>query len=77
VPSPINIRSFFKINGNIGKRIFSNRTQHSLVEGRIKTLEDVASIVVGNNNGVPILVSDVARVEIGALTRYGAVVKIQ
>lgn len=42
-------------------------------EGRIKTLEDVASIVVGNNNGVPILVSDVARVEIGALTRYGAV----
>jgi len=42
-------------------------------EGRIKNLEDVASIVVGNNNGVPILVSDVARVEIGALTRYGAV----
>ncbi len=42
-------------------------------EGRIKNLADVASIVVGNNNGVPILVSDVARVEIGALTRYGAV----
>lgn len=42
-------------------------------EGRIKTLDDVASIVVGNTRGVPILVSDVARVEIGALTRYGAV----
>ena len=42
-------------------------------EGRIKTLADVASIVVGNAGGVPILVSDVARVEMGALTRYGAV----
>ncbi len=43
------------------------------VEGRIKTLNDVASIVVGNSHGVPILVSDVARVEIGEITRYGAV----
>ncbi len=42
-------------------------------EGRIKTLADVASIVVGNTHGVPILVSDVARVEISSLTRYGAV----
>jgi len=42
-------------------------------EGRIKTLQDVAAIVVGNSNGVPILVSDIARVELGALTRYGAV----
>lgn len=42
-------------------------------EGRIKTLSDVAAIVVGNTGGVPILVSDVARVEMGALTRYGAV----
>ncbi len=42
-------------------------------EGRIKTLADVASIVIGRNAGIPILVSDVARVEIGALTRYGAV----
>jgi len=42
-------------------------------DGRIHNLQDVRSIVVGNNGGVPILVSDVARVEIGALTRYGAV----
>jgi len=42
-------------------------------EGRIRTLDDVRSIVVGNTRGVPILISDVARVEIGALTRYGAV----
>ena len=42
-------------------------------EGRIKTLEDVKAIVVDNRGGSPVLVSDVARVEIGALTRYGAV----
>ncbi len=42
-------------------------------EGRIKTLEDVATIVVGNSHGAPILVSDIAEVKIGALTRYGAV----
>ncbi len=42
-------------------------------EGRIKTLNDVSTIVVGNMAGTPILVSDIAEVKIGALTRYGAV----
>ncbi len=42
-------------------------------EGRIKTLNDVANTVVGNMGGTPILVSDIAEVKIGALTRYGAV----
>jgi len=44
-------------------------------EGRIKTLDDIGSIVVDNNNGIPITVADVADVKIGALTRYGAVSK--
>jgi cobalt-zinc-cadmium resistance protein CzcA len=44
-------------------------------EGRIKTLDDVAAIVVDNKNGAPIKVSDVADIQIGALTRYGAVSK--
>ncbi len=42
-------------------------------EGRIKTLADVAAIVVGNSRGIPIMVSDVAGVKLGSLTRYGAV----
>ncbi len=42
-------------------------------EGRIKTLSDVNTIVVGNMARTPILVSDIATVKIGALTRYGAV----
>ncbi len=44
-------------------------------EGRIKNLDDVKNIVVDNKNGIPITVADVADVNIGALTRYGAVSK--
>lgn len=42
-------------------------------EGRIKTLADVSAIVVGNSHGIPIMVSDIAEVKLGSLTRYGAV----
>jgi len=45
------------------------------VEGRIRTLDDVAAIVVDNKDGAPIKVGDVADIRIGALTRYGAVSK--
>lgn len=44
-------------------------------EGRIKTLEDVQTIVIDNSQGLPITVGDVADVSIEALTRYGAVSK--
>jgi len=42
-------------------------------EGRITQLEDVRTIVVAQRQGIPITVSDVAEVRVGALTRYGAV----
>jgi heavy metal efflux system protein len=45
------------------------------VEGAIKTLDDVRAIVVGNRGGIPVRVGDVATVQIGSLTRYGAVTK--
>jgi cobalt-zinc-cadmium resistance protein CzcA len=44
-------------------------------EGRIKNIDDVRNIVVDNKNGTPITVADVAEVQIGAITRYGAVSK--
>ncbi|MDD1608797.1 MAG: CusA/CzcA family heavy metal efflux RND transporter, partial [Methylococcaceae bacterium] len=44
-------------------------------EGRIKNLDDVKTIVIDNKNGIPITVADVAEVNIGAITRYGAVSK--
>ncbi len=42
-------------------------------EGRIKTLDDIRAIVVANIDAVPVRIGDIARVEIGSLTRYGAV----
>lgn len=43
------------------------------VEGAVQTLEDLASIVIKNVDGVPVRVGDVSDVRIGSLTRYGGV----
>jgi cobalt-zinc-cadmium resistance protein CzcA len=45
------------------------------VEGAVKSLDDVAQIVVKLVDGVPVRVSDIAQVRIGSLTRYGAVTR--
>ena len=42
-------------------------------EGRIETLEDLKRVVVRSTNRIPISVADVAEVQIGSITRYGAV----
>jgi cobalt-zinc-cadmium resistance protein CzcA len=42
-------------------------------EGRIQNIEDLGGIVVAVRDGLPIRVADVATVQIGAITRYGAV----
>jgi cobalt-zinc-cadmium resistance protein CzcA len=43
------------------------------VEGAVKTLEELAGIVVKNVAGVPVRVADVAQVRLGSFTRYGGV----
>jgi cobalt-zinc-cadmium resistance protein CzcA len=43
------------------------------IEGSIRSVEDIRAIVVDTRDGVPIRVNDVARVQVGSLTRYGAV----
>jgi len=43
------------------------------IEGSIRSIDDIHAIVVDTRDGIPIRVKDVARVKIGALTRYGAV----
>jgi cobalt-zinc-cadmium resistance protein CzcA len=42
-------------------------------EGRIERLEDLRRIVVAVREGIPVLVGDVANVQLGTITRYGAV----
>ena len=39
--------------------------------GLIRDLDDIRNTVLGSNNGVPVLVSDVARVEVGNVPRLG------
>ncbi len=40
--------------------------------GLVKTLDDVRKIVIKNNNGIPILIRNVANVQFGHALRYGA-----
>ncbi len=43
--------------------------------GMINSMEDIEKIVIKNENGIPILVRDVAEVKIGSAIRYGATTK--
>ena len=43
------------------------------IEGAVKSLDDLAAIVVKKVGGVPVRVADVARVRMSSLTRYGGV----
>lgn len=43
--------------------------------GQVKTLDDIRRIVVKNTNGAPILIRDIATVQFGSATRYGAVTR--
>jgi cobalt-zinc-cadmium resistance protein CzcA len=45
------------------------------VEGAIRSLDDLRAVVVSNKGGAVVRVGDVAAVNIGSLTRYGAVSK--
>jgi len=43
--------------------------------GQVKNLDDIRKIVVKNLNGSPVLIRDVAIVQFGSATRYGAVTR--
>jgi cobalt-zinc-cadmium resistance protein CzcA len=42
-------------------------------DGEITSVSDIENIVVENNNGVPILIKDVAKVQFGTANRFGAI----
>ncbi|MDR0831245.1 MAG: efflux RND transporter permease subunit [Prevotellaceae bacterium] len=43
--------------------------------GLVKNLEDISNILIKNINGTPVLIRDVAKVQIGSAIRYGAVTR--
>lgn len=49
-----------------------NRAYYIRSEGMIDSLEDIERIVVTNRNGIPVHVSDVAKVRYGSAKRFGA-----
>ena len=60
-------------NGNAGGGFYSQGGQFYYVRGlgRLKTPDDIGNVVLAVHEGVPVLVRDVARVEIGIAPRLG------
>lgn len=64
-------------NANAGGGVLRANAEQYLIRGvgLIRTADDIGSIVLKEENGVPVFVRDVAKVTIGAAVRSGAAVK--
>lgn len=64
-------------NANAGGGILPQATEQFLIRGvgLIRTVDDIANIVVKEQAGVPVYVRDVAEVQIGHEVRQGAIIK--
>ncbi|HEY6094084.1 MAG TPA: efflux RND transporter permease subunit [Gallionellaceae bacterium] len=64
-------------NANSGGGVLPHYAEQYLIRGvgLIKTLDDIRSIVLKEQDGVPVFVRDVAEVSIGSEVRYGALLK--
>ena len=64
-------------NENTGSAYFDKKPTAYFIRGigRVKSLEDIEKIVVkSSSSGIPILIRDIATVQFGSATRYGAFV---
>ncbi len=66
-----------KNNENTGGSYIEQQNSAYFIRGlgQVKTLDDIRRIVVKNIRGLPVLVRDVATVQFGSATRYGAVTR--
>lgn len=62
-------------NGISGGSYIEKNMQSYFIRGvgQVKNIEDIQNIVVKSNNGIPILIKDIAKVQYGYATRYGAI----
>jgi heavy metal efflux system protein len=70
-------RALEKNNENTGSSYIDKKPNAYFIRGigLVKTLEDIEKIVVKtSNSGVPVLIRDIATVQYGSATRYGAFV---
>ncbi|MCB9772637.1 MAG: efflux RND transporter permease subunit [Candidatus Omnitrophica bacterium] len=63
-------------NSNAGGNVLEHASEQYIVRGIgiIRSIEDIEDIVLKENEGVPVYVKDVAKVEFGPETRQGALV---
>lgn len=66
-----------KNNENTGGSYIEQQSNAYFIRGlgQVKNLDDIRKIVVKSVNGTPILIRDVATVQFGSATRYGAVTR--
>jgi len=64
-------------NSNASGGILPRVTEQYLIRGvgLLRTLDDIGSIVLKEQNGVPVFVRDVATVQLGSEVRQGAIIK--
>lgn len=64
-----------KNNENTGGSYIEQQSNAYFIRGlgQVKSLSDIEKIVIKNVNGFPVLIGDVAKVQFGTATRYGAV----
>ncbi len=63
-------------NNSISGGSYIEKTNQSYFirgDGQVKSVEDIEQIVVQNNQGTPVLIRDIARVNFGHANRYGAI----
>jgi len=67
-----------KTNVNVGGDIIVQNNQAFAVRGigLLKDIHDIQNVIVSNNNGVPLLVSDVATVSLSNVPRLGWIARI-
>ncbi|HRJ29791.1 MAG TPA: CusA/CzcA family heavy metal efflux RND transporter [Cyclobacteriaceae bacterium] len=64
-------------NENTGGSYIEQRSNAYFIRGlgQVQSLDDISKIVIKNVNGNPVLIRDVATVQFGTATRYGAVTR--
>src|SRR5712672_23913 len=77
LPLSVVVEAVQRSNNNVGGNVVEQAGQWSVVRGvgLIESTDDVANIVIGSANGIPIYVRNVANVSLGNAFRTGALDK--
>ena len=72
----MDVFSAIEANNSISGGAYIEKTNQSYFirgDGQVKSLDDIKNTVIANNNGIPLLIGDLAEVRYGSANRYGAI----